>query len=180
MALTQTQRKGGLAAIVGSAAAAALLIFTPAKEGTILQTYKDIGGVLTYCTGATENAQWGKTYTPDECRAQLDRDLERHAAGIAKCVDMEKLTPGQRVAYTDFAFNNGVAAFCGSTAARKANAGDKPGSCAALKAWVCVTTPKMHGDLVGPCVSNAVDKRFVQGLANRRQAEYDICMKDAL
>ncbi|MCS0707460.1 hypothetical protein ACFOY5_04510 [Massilia aurea] len=43
-------------------------------------------------------AAWGKTYTPAQCRAQLDRDLERHAAGTAMCIPLARLTNGQKVA----------------------------------------------------------------------------------
>jgi lysozyme len=151
--------KRGLAAIVGSVAAASLLVFTPAQEGTVYATYKDLGGVLTYCTGATEDAQWGKTYSPAECAAQLDRDLERHAAGIAKCVNMDRLTDGQRVAFVDAAFNIGVPAFCGSSMARKANVGDMRGACDALLLW------------------NRVGGREVAGLTKRRQRERELCLK---
>lgn len=151
--------KRGLAAIVGSVVAAALFTFTPTQEGTVYTTYKDIGGVLSYCTGATENAQWGKTYTPAECRAQLDRDLTRHAEGISRCVPMDKLTDGQRVAFVDTAFNIGVANFCSSSMARLAKAGDMAGACAALKRWVYVKG------------------QAVKGLVLRRQRVYDFCMK---
>lgn len=151
--------KRGLAAIVGSVAAAGLLFFTPAQEGTVCSTYKDLGGVLTYCTGATEDAQWGKTYTPAECAAQLDRDLERHAAGIAKCVNMDRLTDGQKVAFVDIAFNVGVANFCSSSMARKAKAGDMRGACYALLLW------------------NRVGGREVAGLTKRRQRERELCLK---
>lgn len=152
------RRAGGLTAIVGSVAAAALLILTPAKEGTKLTTYRDPVGVLTYCTGATENAQWGKSYTPEQCKAQLDYDLARHAEGISRCVNMEKLTDGQKIAYVDFAFNVGVTAFCGSTVARKANAGDLRGSCDALLMW----------DKAGG--------RVLPGLVLRRQQERAFCL----
>lgn len=148
----------GLAAIVGTAAAIALLVLTPKFEGTKLPTYRDLGGVLTYCTGATENAQWGKVYTPEQCRAQLDRDLERHARGVMACV-RGPLTDGQRVAFVDAAFNIGVSAFCGSSMARKANAGDMAGACDALLLW----------DKVGG--------KPVRGLTLRRQAEREICRK---
>lgn len=149
----------GLAAIVGAAAAAALLLFTPVQEGRVLKTYRDIGGVLTYCDGATESAQWGKTYTPAECDAQLDRDLERHAEGIAKCIPMDNLTIGQRVAFVDVAFNIGVAAFCSSSMARRANAGDMVGACNALLLW------------------NKAGGKVVAGLTNRRQRERELCMR---
>ena len=152
-------RATGLAGIVGAAAAAALLIFTPNFEGTKLTTYRDLGGVLTYCTGATENAMWGKTYTPAECRAQLERDLERHAAGVARCVPMNRLTAGQRVAFVDAAYNIGVPAFCGSSMARRTNAGDIAGACDALLMW------------------NKVGGKEVRGLTLRRQKERELCLK---
>ena len=50
-----TQRHG-LVALVGAVAATALLSFTPTFEGTKLSSYRDMGGVLTYCIGATANA----------------------------------------------------------------------------------------------------------------------------
>lgn len=152
------QRKG-LGALIGAVAATALLAFTPAWEGTELTTYRDLGGVLTYCTGATESAQWGRTYTPAQCRAQLDRDLERHAAGIAKCIPMDRLTDGQKVAFVDAAYNIGVSAFCGSSMARRANAGDMAGACNALLMW------------------NKVGGKEVRGLTRRRQAERELCLR---
>ena len=160
MAADQTKMpRRGLLAIVGAVAATVLLAFTPMQEGRVLKTYRDIGGVLTYCDGATENAQAGKTYTPAECDAQLDRDLERHAAGIAKCIPMDRLTDGQKVAFVDAAFNIGVPAFCGSSMARRANAGDMVGACNALLLW------------------NRAGGREVVGLTKRRQRERELCLK---
>lgn len=149
----------GLAAVVGASAAAALLVFTPTREGRVLNTYRDLGGVLTYCDGATESAAWGRTYTPAECDAQLDRDLERHAAGIARCVPMARLSEGQKVAFVDAAYNIGVAAFCGSSMARRAKAGDMAGACDALLMW------------------NRVGGREIAGLTRRRQAERELCRR---
>jgi lysozyme len=151
--------KGRLAAIVGAVAAAALIAFTPTQEGTVYVTYKDLGGVLTYCDGATENAIWGKTYTPAECKAQLDYDLARHAEGISHCVDINKLTDGQKVAFVDTAYNIGIRNFCTSSMMRLTNANDMAGACAALKRWVKV------GDKV------------IRGLVNRRDLAYAFCMK---
>lgn len=137
--------RGKLIALVGAPAAAVLIALVPHNEGRVLKTYHDLGGVLTYCDGATENAQWGKTYTPAECNAQLDRDLARHAEGIAHCVDLDKLTDGQRVAFVDTAYNIGVGNFCHSSMARYANAGDMRKSCAALAAWVNVNGHPVQG-----------------------------------
>jgi len=178
-----TQRRG-LVALVGAVAATALLSFTPAFEGTELSTYRDIAGVLTYCTGATENAAWGKTYTPAQCRAQLDRDLERNATGIAMCIPLARLTDGQKVAFVDVAYNIGVSGFCGSSMARRTNAGDMVGACNALMAWnkITVLRPVIDGD--GKPVKDARGKvvmrkalEEVRGLTRRRQAEREICLK---
>lgn len=145
-----------LALIVGVVAACGLLKLTPAFEGTEYKTYKDLGGVLTYCTGATENAIWGRTYTPAQCQQQLERDLARHAEGVMACVRVP-LTDGQKIAFVDLAYNVGVAAFCRSTVARKANAGDMAGACAALMLW------------------DKVNGQQVKGLTRRRAAERAIC-----
>jgi lysozyme len=161
MATDQTAKwpRRGLLGLVGAAAAAALLAFTPVQEGRVLTTYRDIGGVLTYCDGATENAQAGKTYAPAECDAQLDRDLERHAAGIAKCIPMDLITDGQRVAFVDAAYNIGVSAFCSSSMARRARAGDMVGACDALLLW------------------NRAGGREVAGLTRRRERERELCRR---
>ena len=145
-----------LAALLGVTAAAGLLAIVPQFEGTVLPTYRDPVGVLTYCTGATEDAAWGKTYSPAECRAQLDRDLARHAEGVMACIKVP-LTPGQKVAFVDLAYNVGVGAVCNSTLARKANAGDMAGACAELSKWT-----KAGGQVL-------------PGLVRRRQADRDLC-----
>ena len=172
---TQTsKRPGGLAALVGVAAAAALITFTPKQEGRELVTYRDIAGVLTYCDGATENAQAGKVYTPAQCDAQLEYDLMRHAAGVNACVPMQNLTVGQRIAFTDMAFNVGVAGFCNSTMARLANQRDLLGSCLAMIEWVKISKYVKQPD--------GTTKRVlvpVKGLVLRRLRAIDICLTKA-
>lgn len=144
-----------LASIIGASAAAGVLALTPMFEGTKLKTYRDPIGVFTYCTGATENAIWGKTYTPEECRAQLDYDLARHAEGAMKCLKVE-LTDKQKIAVVDFTYNVGIGAFCNSTLARKLNAKD-PSACAEFSKWT----------LAGG--------RVLPGLIVRRAKERSIC-----
>jgi len=163
---TQTsKRPGGLAALVGVAAAAALITFTPKQEGREL---------VTYCDGATENAQAGKVYTPAQCDAQLEYDLMRHAAGVNACVPMQNLTVGQRIAFTDMAFNVGVAGFCNSTMARLANQRDLLGSCLAMIEWVKISKYVKQPD--------GTTKRVlvpVKGLVLRRLRAIDICLTKA-
>lgn len=178
-----TQRRG-LVALVGVVAATALFKFTPPFEDTKYTTYRDMAGVLTYCTGATENAAWGKTYTPAQCRAQLDRDLERHAAGIAMCIPLARLTDGQKVAFVDIAYNIGVSGFCGSTMARRTKAGDMIGACNALMAWNKISVMRPLLDSWGRQVKDASGKvvkrkvlEEVRGLTRRRQAERELCLQ---
>lgn len=135
-----------------------LLQLTPSFEGTVYKTYPDLGGVLTYCTGATEDAIAGKTYTPQECRDQLEYDLARHAEGVMACIHVP-LTDGQKVAFVDTAYNIGIANFCGSSMARLSNAGDMAGACAALSLWV------------------KVKARVIPGLVNRRKITRAFCEK---
>jgi lysozyme len=71
------------------------------------------------------------------------------------------LTDGQKTAFVDAAYNIGVAAFCRSSMARRANAGDMAGACDALLLW------------------NKVDGREVAGLTRRRQAERALCRGEA-
>lgn len=168
-------RAGGLAAIVGGVAAAALLILTPAQEGRELTTYRDIAGILTYCDGATENAMAGKTYTPEECNKQLDRDLERHAAGVDACLPMSKLTLGQRIAFVDTAYNIGITGFCNSTMATLANQRDVAGSCAALFAWngIMVWQDQKQPD---GTIKKVRVKKVIKGLILRRMRTIEICL----
>lgn len=128
--MPQINRRG-LTAIIGVIAAAGLLRFVPTQEGTIYKTYRDPVGVLTYCTGATEGAVWGKTYTPEQCQAQLDKDLQSAATAVMSCVRAD-MTDGQKIAFVDIAYNIGNAGFCKSSMARKTNEGDKDGGCDAL------------------------------------------------
>ena len=63
----------------------------------------------------------------------------------------------QWAAFTSLAFNIGVSAFCRSSIARKANAGDMAGACKAIGLYVYA------------------GGRVVKGLVNRRKAEIELC-----
>ncbi len=155
---TRPQSRRTLGAIIGATAATIVLTMVPKWEGTEYKTYRDLGGVLTYCTGATEDAVWGRTYTPAQCRAQLDRDLAHHAEGMMACIKVP-LSTGQKVAFTDITYNIGIAGFCNSSMARKTNAGDPLGGCNALLLW------------------DKVQGKAIRGLTLRRQAERAICVQ---
>jgi lysozyme len=152
--------RGKLIGIVGAAAAALLFTFVPGFEGTVLKTYRDPVGITTACVGHTgPELQLGQTFTPEECRDMLAGDLVAHAQGVQDCVT-EPMSDGEVAAYTSFAFNVGVEAFCASTAARKLNAGDHRGACAELSRWT------------------RAGGRELPGLVKRRAAERRICEEE--
>ena len=84
------------------------------------------------------------------------RPFGKAATGVRACVHAP-MTSYQWAAYTSLAFNIGTGAFCRSSIARRANAGDTAGACAAISLYVY-----------------AGGKR-VQGLANRRAGERALC-----
>ena len=86
---------------------------------------------------------------------QLLADLLKHADAL-DCVK-KPMTDGQKAAFLSFAFNVGTGAFCGSTLARKANAGDMRGACAELSRWTLAGGKEMPG------------------LVKRRAAERKVC-----
>ena len=79
-------------------------------------------------------------------------------------------------AATSHAWNNGTAATCGSLAMQAWNAGNWELGCRRLafsdggsRVWSYVKTGKM-------LPNGRPEYRFVQGLANRRDAEYQLCL----
>lgn len=133
-----------LIASIGASAAAIVTAFVAQHEGLRLWAYRDPVGVLTACYGHTgPDVQPGQTYTREQCREMLERDLARHAQALA-CIH-RPLTDGQKAAFVSFAYNVGPQAFCGSTLARKANAGDMAGACAELDKWVYAKGQRLPG-----------------------------------
>lgn len=123
---------------IGVAAAACLLTSLAAYEGVRTVPYTDLAGISTVCAGITgADVVPGKTYTLAECDALLAKHADRHAAGVLACV-REPMEVHEVVAWAHFAYNVGVGAFCGSTAARKLNAGDHAGACAQISRWIVV------------------------------------------
>jgi Phage-related lysozyme (muraminidase) len=146
---------GGVGAI-----ASALMLATPMVEkweGTKLDPYKDIGGLLTVCTGETRVPM--RRYTPVECKTLLDKTLAREfAPAVLKTVPALKDRPHVFAASISLSYNIGQVAFARSTVARRFNAGDWRGGCDAFRMWVLV------------------NGRKIQGLVNRREDERKLCL----
>lgn len=126
-------------------------------EGRPLHAYADIGGTPTICDGHTENVKIGDTATPEQCKQFLTADMAKARAGVDSCIT-KPMTNGQEAAFTDLAFNIGWPRFCRSSVARKFNAGDMAGACAAIKLY------------------NKAAGKVLAGLTKRRASEYSLCM----
>lgn len=99
-------------------------------------------------------------YTLEECRVMLGDGLVEFERGMRACLRSPDTIPAKSyVAFLSLSYNIGSRAFCGSTVARRANAGDIRGACDAIRMW----------DRAGG--------KIVQGLVNRRADERRICLQ---
>jgi len=145
-----------LAAKIGAGATALAVPLVMLYEGYVPWVHRDPIGRLAACYGHDDQTMTpGKRFTAAECQAMLDQDLLKHAQAL-DCIK-HPLTDGQKAAFVSFAFNVGNKAFCDSTLARKANAGDMPGACAELSRWT------------------RAGGRELPGLVKRRAAERELC-----
>lgn len=143
----------------GSAIAAAAIALVGAWEGVRTAAYRDVVGIPTVCFGETRGVKMGDRYTMDECRAMLGDALVEFEQGMRKCLKTPDAIPAKSyVAFLSLSYNIGTGAFCRSTVARKANAGDIKGACDAILAW------------------NKAGGRVIKGLVNRRDEERKICL----
>lgn len=181
--------KRSLASVVGAGAAAALLVLIPKEEsgrtveakiegGTVVTTnvrgdqhrtaYRDIVGVVTICDGDTANIRMGMTVSEQECRERLEQQIINHAEPVMACVPAlrEPHHQNQLIASVSLAYNIGTGnartrrgGFCGSSVARRFNAGDWRGGCDAFLVW------------------NKAGGRAIRGLTLRRQRERITCLR---
>jgi lysozyme len=157
VATSNRKPQRSLAAVVGLGVAATLTTMVPKFEGMVLRGYKDPIGIVTACAGHTATAILGRPYTRAECDKLLQEDLVEHAEGVLACTPGLEGKPGPLGAAVSFAYNVGVAKYCGSTMARKFNAYDYAGACAELSKW------------------NLAGGRVLPGLVTRRKAERAVC-----
>ena len=127
--MSKTRIAAGFSAAVLALAAPVVMHF----EGLQTSPYRDPVGILTVCYGETHAAM--RTYTAHECRLMLADSLAAHGVQIQPCIP-ESAPDRVKAASLSFAYNVGAAKFCGSTMARKFQAGDWAGGCAELSRWV--------------------------------------------
>lgn len=146
----------------GSTVAAAAVALVAAWEGVKTVAYKDIVGVPTVCFGETRGVKMGDRYSMDDCRAMLGDALVEFEQGMRACLTQPDAIPDKPyVSFLSLSYNIGTRAFCGSTVARKANAGDIKGACNSIPAW------------------NRAGGKVVKGLVNRRAEEQRLCLEGA-
>ncbi|HEJ2442745.1 TPA: lysozyme [Burkholderia multivorans] len=156
--------KKTLAGVVGAAAAALLFSIVPKFEGLELVARADPIGIITACYGDTKDVRAGQRFTPAECRARLEQRLIEHAEPVLKCTPGLKGHTFQLAAAVSFAYNVGAAAYCGSTTAKRFNAGDWKGACRAMN----------EADNGRPQWVTA-GGRVLPGLVKRRAEERALC-----
>lgn len=92
-------------------------------EGCRLEAYRDSAGVWTIGYGSIVNVRPGDVITQTQAVELLAADVDRHADGVRRCVDVD-LNQSEFNALVSFAFNVGVGALSRSTLLRKLNAGE--------------------------------------------------------
>lgn len=107
--------------------------------------------------GETKGVKLGDRTTPVRALIQLQASAERHAQAVRECAPVP-MYQHEFDAFVSLAYNIGGSAFCGSTLARKLNAGDYAGACREILRW-----DKFKG-------------RALPGLTKRRQHEYRQCI----
>lgn len=153
MAIKARLIQAGASAVVVAAGALAYYF-----EGEHRKPYIDPVGIPTACIGETGRAVvLGKTYTPEECARLYVDSLNIAASHVEKCTP--NVHEGMKPALISFTFNVGGGAYCRSTLARKANAGDMVGACKELLRWTYA------------------GGRQLPGLVARRKAEADLCLR---
>ena len=98
----------------------------------------------------------GDMVTTQEALKLLRSDVREAEDAVRRCIRVP-LTQGEFDAFVSLAFNIGGNAFCVSTLAKKANAGDYLGACEELNRWVYFKGKKL------------------KGLENRRAQELRMC-----
>ena len=163
-------KKGAIPAALLAALTSPLAYTTLERwEGNIKQVYADhlAGGLPTYCAGRTDwKATVGTQLTDDQCRAVNKVTLLEYGYAVLECADWNYLTPTRLVALTIFAINVGKVGACNSQAMKVINSGDIAGGCKLL-AYKYDGTPNW----------SYAGGRYVQGLHNRRKAEYSLCLR---
>ena len=144
-----------LAALSLSASA---LVGIASWEGFRSTAYIPIpGDVPTIGFGTTAGVKMGDTIDPVKALQRKIVDINKFEGALKECVQVP-LSQQEYDSYLSLAYNIGPTAFCNSTLVKKLNSQDYAGACKEILRW------------------NRAGGKVVQGLSNRREAEYRQCI----
>ena len=137
---------------------ASALVGIASWEGFRSTAYIPIpGDVPTIGFGTTAGVKMGDTIDPVKALQRKIVDISKFEGALKECV-LVPLSQQEYDSYLSLAYNIGPTAFCNSTLVKKLNNQDYEGACKEILRW----------DRAGG--------RVVQGLSNRRKAEYRQCI----
>jgi lysozyme len=145
-------------AIASLALSAVALVGIAVHEGYEGSAYQDIVGIWTIGFGTTESVRPNQTITPVAALQRKLTDVQKFEGALKQCVTVP-LSQNEYDAYISLAYNIGSGAFCNSTLVRLLNQGQYDMACQQILRW------------------NRAGGQVVQGLVNRRQAEYKLCIQ---
>ena len=147
------------AGVIGAAVVASATAIIMQWEGLRLKPYKDPIGIPTVCYGQTGDfAKSPKTL--EQCKERLNKEVVALIERVRQC---SAPNPPNSVlaAFTSASYNIGERIACGKTTASKyLRAGNWEAACKELPKWTYAGGKQL------------------QGLVNRRSAEYRLCMQD--
>jgi lysozyme len=136
---------------------ASALVGIASWEGFRSNAYIPIpGDVPTIGFGTTAGVKMGDTIDPVKALQRKIVDISKFEGALKECVTVP-LAQHEYDSYLSLAYNIGPTAFCNSTLVKKLNNQDYEGACKEILRW------------------NRASGRVVQGLVNRREAEYKQC-----
>jgi len=145
-------------AVASLALSAVALVGIAVHEGYEGNAYQDIVGIWTIGFGTTEGVRPNQTITPVAALQRKLTDVQKFEGALKQCVTVP-LSQNEYDAYISLAYNIGSGAFCNSTLVRLLNQGQYDMACQQILRW------------------NRAGGKVVQGLVNRRQAEYKLCIQ---
>jgi lysozyme len=145
-------------AVASLALSAVALVGIAVHEGYEGNAYQDIVGIWTIGFGTTEGVRPNQTITPVAALQRKLTDVQKFEGALKQCVTVP-LSQNEYDAYISLAYNIGSGAFCNSTLVRLLNQGQYDMACQQILRW------------------NRAGGQVVQGLVNRRQAEYKLCIQ---
>jgi GH24 family phage-related lysozyme (muramidase) len=172
--------RGRIAAGLIALASTPLVIFLGTWEGNGQNTvYADklAGGLPTVCKGITRFTSpypvvVGDYWSPAKCTEVEQLVIRKTQLQLAECITNPNVGQNTFDALTSHGHNFGVTSTCASRAVAFINAGRIAEGCKAL-AWA----PDGKTPVWAFVTDANGQKRFVQGLHNRRKAEVELCLK---